>query len=112
MIQIDYKIKELYTKAVGSYENYVVTAIYEIIATEMVEEKEYAVSVRQSVNFEVDSTQTDFIPYNELTEVLLVDWVKKSVHPRRLAMLENGLKKALENQKIPVVKLEKPELPF
>lgn len=91
MIEIKYKINELFTKSIGSLSDYVVRVNFEVIGTLDGD----SISVKHSTEFVIDESNANFIPYNELTESVVIDWIKQSIG-RRANALESIIKKQFE----------------
>lgn len=91
MIEIKYKINELFTKSIGSLKDYVVRVNFEVVGTLDGD----SISVKHSTEFKIDESNANFIPYNELTESIVIDWIKQTIG-RRANTLELIIKKQFE----------------
>jgi hypothetical protein len=60
-------------------------------------------SVYGDVALEPDSESETFVPFEELTESLVVDWVKQQLGAERVVELEQILATNIANQKSPKV---------
>lgn len=52
-----------------------------------------------SIDLERDPTSEEFISFEELTEEILLDWVKTSIGEQKIAEIESGIKLHLEERK-------------
>lgn len=108
MLEITYKVKDLYVKNVGTLENYVVNVLFAIEG----KDGEEASSIHQSVSFTVDENKTDFVSFNELTEEVLIGWIKESMEDHRIKAIEGMLARAIEKAKEPISPISKVALPW
>jgi hypothetical protein len=77
-------------------DNGVVTAHYHVSKTE----GEYRASGYGTCGFTPDPTADDFVPFEDLTEALVIDWVKDSLD---VDAIEANLTAQIEDQKAPKV---------
>jgi hypothetical protein len=108
MITTTYKIKGLYTQGVGSLENYVIRATYDIVGTDGT----YTATITQSANFTPNAEATEFIAYADLTESVLVEWIKESIGVDGETLIAKTLERMINGQKNPPSPITKPPLPF
>jgi hypothetical protein len=64
---------------------------------------EFTASVYGDVSFDPDPESETFVPFEELTESLVVDWVKQQLGSERVAELEQVLATDIDHQKSPRV---------
>jgi hypothetical protein len=74
MVKYKWTVTGLYTETVGDKENCVIVADYNVVGTE----GSYRSTIAGSQTFVVD--ETVFIPYKDLTNDLVVDWIKNLVN--------------------------------
>lgn len=74
MTTYTWTITELYTKAVGEFADYVVTAQFNVTGVD----GEFSYTIGGSQQFEVKEGQ-EFVPYAELTEATVVSWIKEEL---------------------------------
>lgn len=91
---------------VDGLSDYVVTAHWTLSATD----DTYTGSVYGTASFEVDPDKPDYTPYSELTEELVIEWVKASLGAEQVASYEFNVLKQIENQINPPIIT--PELPW
>jgi hypothetical protein len=72
MINYTWKVTELYTQTIEGNEDYVVIAHCETIGVD----GEFTASVPNVIQFNTQEV-TNFIPYKDLTEELVVGWIKE-----------------------------------
>jgi hypothetical protein len=72
MINYTWKVTELYTQTIEGKEDYVVLAHCETIGVD----GEYTASVPNVIQFSTEEV-TNFIPYADLTEEIIVGWIKE-----------------------------------
>jgi hypothetical protein len=51
-----------------------------------------------SVELEGDPTSSTFVPYNELTEVIVLDWVKEELTQAKITEIETDMETRLEDR--------------
>lgn len=107
MIEIKYKIKELNTKNLGSFNDYVVSVVFEVVGTLNGDYKSFT----QTTEFKINENTAGFISYGELTEEIVIGWVKNNIG-RRADALESIIKKYFDiRENPPQMPISKP-LPF
>ena len=62
--------------------------------------------------FEVNQEQTDFVPFAQLTEALVIGWVQESLGEQGVANFEANVNGQLESQKNPPVSPVNTPLPW
>ena len=75
-------------------DGYVFTAHWTVNATE----ETYSAGAYGSIGFE---RPENLVPYDELTEELVVGWVKEEMTAEKVTEIENGLQAQLDKQKTP-----------
>lgn len=75
-------------------DGFVVTVMYSVIAVE----NQFVASTNGIISYE--QKEENFIPYNQLTKDLVLQWVYESVEKQKI---ENFLNQQIELQKHPVV---------
>jgi hypothetical protein len=107
MVEISYKVNELFTQSVDKLNDFVVRVNFDVIGTLNGESK----VLHQTADFEIVKSDTDFIPYNKLTEIIVIDWIKKT-SSNRLKSLEIFLTNYFKAQENPITPPIKKTLPF
>ena len=86
--------------------DYVVTAYWNCAATD----GGYSGIVCGATMFKVDTTKPDYIPYSDLTEVEVLQWVQASIGAEAVANTETTVLLQIEAQKNPPI--VQPPLPW
>ena len=103
-----WSVTNLYTIPVSSSEpDYVVTALYELVGVDGT----YTSSISNSAQFEV-SSEGDFIPYADLTNEIVISWVKEQLGVDGVANLEASIQGQIDSQINPPVSPENTPLPW
>jgi DNA polymerase III delta subunit len=88
--------------------DFVVTAICRVVCTEEVDGKEYSAKKLASSIFQPEEKE-GFIPYSELTEEQIVEWVKESLGSKGVESIEKSLASQVDKKiNPPVVPVNKP----
>jgi len=82
-----------------SHDGGVVAAGWRMILTD----DKYTAVAYGSVGFEPDSSKSNFIRFEDLSEEIVVKWVRDQLGTARIAALEDGLVKQIDNQKAPKI---------
>jgi hypothetical protein len=98
MTTYNWTITNLYTKTVEGLEDYVVTAVFEVEGLD----GEFSCIVNGSQVFTVKEG-AEFIPYANLTEAIVVEWIKEELGEEGLAPIYSHIEENIENQKSPAV---------
>ena len=80
-------------------DGYVYTAHWTVNATETVEDKTYTASSYGSIGLE--RPEEDLIPFEELTEELVVSWVLDKLGEEQVVNMETSLTNQIQEQKTP-----------
>ena len=86
--------------------NYIVTAHWDCTATD----GQYSGRVYNTTPFKVDPNKPDYIPYNDLPEAQVIQWVQASLGAETVAATEANVLQQIENQKNPPI--VQPKLPW
>lgn len=107
MTNFTWKITKLYTQTIDGKEDYVVVANYEITGVDDIHEASLS-------NVERFSTEnvTEFIPYADLTEEIVIGWVKESLGQIGVDSMEACINGQIESKKNPPVSPEVTPLPW
>lgn len=107
--QFSWKINNLYTIDAGAQEpNYVVNALWTLTGVD----GEYTASIDGNTQFEVNQEQTDFVPFAQLTEALVVGWVQESLGEQGVANFEANVNGQIDSMKNPPVTPQNTPLPW
>lgn len=80
-------------------DGYVFTAHWNVNATETVEDKTYSAGAYGSIGLE--RPEEDLIPFEELTEELVVSWVLDKLGEEQVVNMETSLTNQIQEQKTP-----------
>lgn len=98
MTNYNWKITNLYTKTVDGLQDYVVNATFEVEGVDA----EFSYTVNGSQVFTVKE-EAEFIPYANLTEEIVVNWIKEELGEEGLLPITNYINEQIESQKNPSV---------
>jgi hypothetical protein len=107
MINYTWKVTELYTQTIEGNEDYVVIAHCETIGVD----GEYTASVPNVIQFSTEEV-TAFIPYANLTEELIVGWIKEVLEEEGVLDIEGSIANQIDTEKNPPVAPVNTPLPF
>lgn len=97
MINVSWTVDSIEVKpVVGSHENVVYNVQWRVIARE----EHHVASSYGSVNLAF-SEEDPFIPYEDLTEEQVINWVKQTLGPETVQSIENSATAELEKIKNP-----------
>ena len=107
--QFSWKITNLYTVDAGAQEpNYVVNSLWTLTGVD----GEYTASIDGNTQFEVNQDQTDFVPFAQLTEALVIGWVQESLGEQGVANFEANVNGQIDSMKNPPVTPQNTPLPW
>ena len=105
----NWEITNLYTIDVNSEKDYVVTAIYDVSATDGT----YVSNLNGNVTeFVVDDNKPNYVPYAELTNDIVISWVKETLGENGVKSITNCLDGQIESQANPPKTPQNTPLPF
>ena len=107
MINYTWKVTQLLTETIEGNENYVVIAHCETIGVD----GEYSASVPNVIQFSTEDV-TVFIPYEDLTEEVVIAWIKESLGEEGVLLIEESIQSQIEAQKNPPVTPQETPLPW
>jgi hypothetical protein len=94
MTNYTWTITDLFTKTIDGKEGYVVNAIYNVSGTDGT----YSASLEAgSVQFSTEDLE-EFIPYEELTEEKVLEWVKLTLTENVVASIEASIQGQIDSQ--------------
>jgi len=93
-------VSSLYTVDTESETDYVVNAVYEVVGTEEVDGVAYTSSIKDTAKFEVVSGD-DFVPYADLTNDTVVEWIKSELGELGVEGYENAVGGMIDSQVTP-----------
>jgi hypothetical protein len=107
MTTYNWTITNLYTKTVEGLQDYVVTAMYNVEGVD----GEFSSTVNGSQMFTVKEG-ADFIPYANLTEEVVVEWIKEELGENGILSITACIDGQIESQKNPPVVPQNTPLPW
>jgi len=107
MINYTWIVTQLLTETIEGNENYVVIAHCETIGVD----GEYSASVPNVIQFSTEDV-TVFVPYEDLTEEMVIAWIKESLGEEGVLSIEKSIQFQIETQKNPPVTPQETPLPW
>ena len=98
----------LYTINLATESDYVVTALYNVTATDGT----YSASLDNSCQFTVDDDKPNYIPYADLTNDIVIAWVQETIGENGVTSITACLDGQIESQINPPVTPQNTPLPF
>ena len=107
MTTFTWAVTALYTETIGTNQDYVVIANYTLLGVD----GEYKASMSNIARFSTESV-SQFIPYADLTEAIVVGWIQEELGVDGVANIEACIQGQIDSQiNPPVVPVSTP-LPF
>ena len=105
-------VDSLYTEDIGTESNYVVDVIFTVSGEEVVDGKTYSSALDGNpLKFDVIE-QEDFIAYADLTNEIVVGWVKESLGAETVSSFEAAVGGSIDSKISPAVEPSNPALPW
>lgn len=98
MINYTWTIKNLWTKTVDGQQDYVVIAAYDVTGVDGT----FSSSLSNTAQFSTESVSS-FVPYADLTEEIVLDWIKADLEENGIHSIEACIAGQIESQKNPPV---------
>jgi len=108
MTTYNWKVKNLYTETIEGKEDYVVTAVFDVDGTDGTYSAEL---IYNTVNFSTEDV-TNFIPYSDLTEEIIIGWIKETLGANKVSSLEKSIQAIIDSKINPPVAPENTPLPW
>lgn len=104
-----WEVTNLYTMPVSAQEqDYVVTALYNVTGVD----GEYSASLSNSAQFEVVVDKPNYIPYADLTEAQIIEWIVEGLGVDGVANIEACIQGQIDSEINPPVSPENTPLPW
>jgi len=100
-------VKQLLTQTIDGEQNYVVIANYDVVGVD----GEYSSSISDSAKFSTDNVE-NFIPYDQLTNDIVVGWIKSVLGPDTVANYEESIQGQIDSQINPPITPQNTPLPW
>lgn len=107
MTTYTWAVTALYTETIEGQQDYVVIANYTLVGVD----GEYEASISGIAQFSTESV-SEFIPYDELTEAIVVGWIQDELGEEGVANLEACIQGQIDSQINPPVSPVLTPLPF
>lgn len=107
MTTFTWAVNALYTQTIGTNQDYVVIANYTLLGVD----GEYTASLSNTARFSTESV-SQFIPYADLTEAIVVGWIQEELGVDGVANLEACIQGQIDSQINPPVAPVNTPLPF
>lgn len=107
MINYNWTVTGLWTKPVADKQDYVVVAAYEVSGVD----GEYSAFIPDAIQFSTESVG-EFIAYSDLTEEIVISWIKQTLGPDAVASVEACVEGQINDQKNPPVTASNSPLPW
>jgi hypothetical protein len=108
MTQYTWTITNLYTQTIEEKEDYVVNAIYDVVGTDGT----YTASMTSNTAQFSTEDVTEFTPYADLTEAIVINWVKESLGENGIISIEACIQGQIDSEINPPVSPENTPLPW
>lgn len=107
MTTFTWKVLSLYTETIEGEQNYVVIANYEVVGVD----GQYTSSIQDSARFSTENVNS-FIPYEDLTNDIVIGWVQSVLGPDTVANYEQSIQGQIDQQINPPVTPQNTPLPW
>ena len=107
MTTYTWAVDALYTETIADQQDYVVIANYTLVGVD----GEYEASISNTARFSTESV-SEFIPYAELTEAIVVGWIQEELGVDGVSNLEACIQGQIDSQINPPVAPVNTPLPF
>ena len=108
MTNYTWTITNLYTQTIDGKEDYVVIAYYDVLGTDGT----YSASMTSNLAQFSTEDVTEFTPYADLTEAIVLDWVKESLGENGIISIEACIQGQIDSEINPPVSPENTPLPW
>jgi len=107
MTNYTWNVTQLYTQTIEGNTDYVVIANYNTIGVDGT----YTSSLSGTAQFSTANV-TNFIPYEDLTEAIVIDWIKQSLGENGIISIEACIQGQIDSQINPPVSPTNTPLPW
>lgn len=107
MINYTWKIHAITKRTINSVDSVVFTVVWEKFG---IDSDGYSGSVKSAANFTIDEIdESSFVPYEELTEEILIDWVKNFINED---VVNQGIEAEIEKARSGWIQIDNGNLPW
>lgn len=110
MKNYNWTVTNLYTLDTTTETEYVVDAAYDVVGTETSEGVEYTASLSLTASFNIKEG-SNFVPYSDLTNDLVVKWIKDELGENGVESYEAAIGGAIDSEITPPVSPQDTPLP-
>lgn len=107
MTNYNWTVTQLYTQTIEGNADYVVIANYNTTGVD----GEYTASLSETAQFSTADVTT-FIPYEDLTEAIVIGWIKESLGENGIISVEACIQGQIDSQINPPVSPQNTPLPW
>jgi hypothetical protein len=107
MTNYNWTVTQLYTQTIEGMADYVVTASYNTTGID----GEFTASLSGTTQFSTADV-TEFIPYEDLTEEIVIGWIKESLGENGIISIEACIQGQIDSEINPPVSPENTPLPW
>lgn len=107
MTTYTWAVTALYTETVAGEQDYVVIANYNVVGVD----GDHSASISNIARFSTESV-SPFIPYNQLTEAIVIGWIQTDLGVDGVANLEACIQGQIDSQINPPVTPQNTPLPW
>jgi hypothetical protein len=108
MTQYTWTVTNLYTQTIEGKEDYVVNAIYDVVGVD----GDYTASLTSNIAQFSTADVTVFIPYADLTEAIVLGWIKETLGENGIISIEACIQGQIDSQINPPVSPVNTPLPW
>jgi len=108
MTNYNWTVTQLYTQTIQGNSNYVVTAIYDVVGVD----GDYTASLTNNTAQFSTADVTAFIPYQDLTEAIVLGWIKETLGENGIISIEACIQGQINSQINPPVSPVNTPLPW
>lgn len=108
MTTYNWTVTQLYTETIEGKSDYVVNAVYDVVGVD----GEYTASLTSNNAQFSTANVTTFIPYEDLTEAIVVAWIKESLGENGIISIEACIQGQIDSQINPPVSPVNTPLPW
>ena len=108
MTNFNWTVTQLYTQTIQGNSDYVVTAIYDVVGVD----GDYTASLKNNNAQFSTADVTTFIPYEDLTEAIVLGWIKETLGENGIISIEACIQGQINSQINPPVSPVNTPLPW
>jgi hypothetical protein len=94
MTTYNWRVTQLYTETIEGNSDYVVIGIYDVVGVD----GDYTASLTSNIARFSTADVTTFIPYEDLTEAIVLGWIKESLGENGIISIEACIQGQIDSQ--------------